>query len=311
MTPSAGLRSAEARPAAPPPRRPRTRPSCRAVVAELGLPGFRADQLARHYFGRFTADLDAMTDLPAPSARRCGRCCRRSSPRSSSRPATTAPPARPCGGATTARAPRSVLMRYPDRATVCVSSQAGCGMACPFCATGQGGLERNLSTARDRRAGPPGRRRGPRRRCWASRRGCPTSCSWAWASRSRTTSGWCRRSGGSPSRRRTGLGISQRSVTVSTVGLAPAIRKLADEQHAGAAGGVAAHPGRRAARHAGAGEQPVVDRRGARRGPVLRRHLRSAGVHRVRVDPGHQRPALAGRAAGEAAALSTSASWCT
>src|SRR5919205_665908 len=41
----------------------------------------------------------------------------------------------------------SVLMRYPDRATVCISSQAGCGMACPFCATGQGGLTRNLSTA--------------------------------------------------------------------------------------------------------------------------------------------------------------------
>ena len=39
-----------------------------------------------------------------------------------------------------------VLMRYPGRATVCVSSQAGCGMACPFCATGQGGLTRNLST---------------------------------------------------------------------------------------------------------------------------------------------------------------------
>ena len=41
----------------------------------------------------------------------------------------------------------SVLMRYPNRVTVCVSSQAGCGMACPFCATGQGGLQRNLSTA--------------------------------------------------------------------------------------------------------------------------------------------------------------------
>ena len=41
----------------------------------------------------------------------------------------------------------SVLMRYPDRATVCVSSQAGCGMNCPFCATGQAGLTRNLSTA--------------------------------------------------------------------------------------------------------------------------------------------------------------------
>src|SRR4029077_20191301 len=41
----------------------------------------------------------------------------------------------------------SVLMRYPDRVTLCVSSQAGCGMACPFCATGQAGLTRNLSTA--------------------------------------------------------------------------------------------------------------------------------------------------------------------
>ena len=41
----------------------------------------------------------------------------------------------------------SVLMGYPDRVTVCVSSQAGCGMACPFCATGQAGLTRNLSTA--------------------------------------------------------------------------------------------------------------------------------------------------------------------
>ena len=40
----------------------------RAVAGELGLPAFRADQLARHYFGRFTADLDAMTDLPAGAA---------------------------------------------------------------------------------------------------------------------------------------------------------------------------------------------------------------------------------------------------
>lgn len=41
----------------------------------------------------------------------------------------------------------SVVMRYPQRNTVCISSQAGCGMACPFCATGQGGLKRNLSAA--------------------------------------------------------------------------------------------------------------------------------------------------------------------
>jgi 23S rRNA (adenine2503-C2)-methyltransferase len=41
----------------------------------------------------------------------------------------------------------SVLMRYPGRITLCVSSQAGCGMACPFCATGQAGLTRNMTAA--------------------------------------------------------------------------------------------------------------------------------------------------------------------
>ena len=36
----------------------------------------------------------------------------------------------------------TVLMHYPDRSTVCVSSQAGCAMACGFCATGQAGFDR-------------------------------------------------------------------------------------------------------------------------------------------------------------------------
>lgn len=40
----------------------------------------------------------------------------------------------------------TVLMLYPDRATVCVSSQAGCAMACGFCATGQSGFDRHLTT---------------------------------------------------------------------------------------------------------------------------------------------------------------------
>jgi len=40
----------------------------------------------------------------------------------------------------------TVLMEYPERATVCVSSQAGCAMGCTFCATGQAGFERHLSS---------------------------------------------------------------------------------------------------------------------------------------------------------------------
>ena len=39
----------------------------------------------------------------------------------------------------------SVLMRYADRVTVCVSSQAGCAMGCTFCATGQAGYSRQLT----------------------------------------------------------------------------------------------------------------------------------------------------------------------
>ena len=39
----------------------------------------------------------------------------------------------------------AVLMGYPDRVTVCISSQAGCAMGCTFCATGQMGLQNNLT----------------------------------------------------------------------------------------------------------------------------------------------------------------------
>jgi 23S rRNA (adenine2503-C2)-methyltransferase len=47
----------------------------------------------------------------------------------------------------------AVLMGYPDRVTVCISSQAGCAMGCTFCATGQMGLQNNLTGPAER---PPG-----------------------------------------------------------------------------------------------------------------------------------------------------------
>ncbi len=40
----------------------------------------------------------------------------------------------------------TVLMDYETRETVCASTQAGCGMGCTFCATGQGGFQRNLTS---------------------------------------------------------------------------------------------------------------------------------------------------------------------
>ena len=116
-------------------------------------------------------------------------------------------------------------MRYPDRNTVCISSQAGCGMACPFCATGQGGLKRNLSTAeileQVRAASAELRHRDARlSNIVFMGMGEPL------ANYSRVLAAVRRIIAAPPG----GFGISARSVTVSTVGLAPAIRKLADER---------------------------------------------------------------------------------
>src|SRR5439155_15747379 len=102
----------------------------------------------RHYFGRLSADPTQMTDLPAAIR---DRLVQTLLPR-----LLTEQRALTCDDGATRKTVwrlfdgalvESVLMRYPDRTTACVSSQAGCGMACPFCATGQAGLTRNLSTA--------------------------------------------------------------------------------------------------------------------------------------------------------------------
>ncbi len=200
----------------------------RAAVAELGLPAYRADQLARHYYGRFTADVEQMTDLPAAARATLGALL----------PPLVVPVLeQSCDDGTTRKTlwkghdgtrAESVLMGYPDRATVCVSSQAGCGMACPFCATGQGGLDRNLSTgeiveqvrqaaaaARDGALGEPTRLSN----VVFMGMGEPL------ANYTRVVDAVRRITAPAPD----GLGISARGVTVSTVGLVPAIDKLAAE----------------------------------------------------------------------------------
>jgi 23S rRNA (adenine2503-C2)-methyltransferase len=116
----------------------------------------------------------------------------------------------------------TVLMRYPKRSTVCISSQVGCAMGCTFCATGQGGFGRHL-------------------------RSSEMEEQWVWASRA------LRRQGGGE--RPTNVvmmgmgeplanydqvigfvyalvnryGLGQRSITISTVGIVPGIRRLTEE----------------------------------------------------------------------------------
>ncbi len=120
----------------------------KALLKNTGLPAFRADQLSRHYFDHFLADPDQMSDIP-PAMRGLIR--------ETLLPTlvTEIVAQRADEGRTVKHLwelfdgaqVESVLMRYPERTTLCISSQAGCGMACPFCATGQMGLTRNLSTA--------------------------------------------------------------------------------------------------------------------------------------------------------------------
>jgi 23S rRNA (adenine2503-C2)-methyltransferase len=194
----------------------------RDAVVDLGLPGFRADQLSRHYFARLTDDPGQMTDLPAALR---GELAAALLPR-----LLTAERELACDEGMTRKTlwraldgayVESVLMRYPDRVTMCVSSQAGCGMACPFCATGQAGLTRNLSAAEIVAQVHAGAAALAGRVSNVVFMGMGEPL----ANYASVLTAIRRITEPPPD----GLGISQRSVTVSTVGLVPAIRKLAGE----------------------------------------------------------------------------------
>jgi 23S rRNA (adenine2503-C2)-methyltransferase len=202
----------------------------RAAAERLGERGFRADQLSRHYFARLTDDPGDMTDVPAAIR---GPLAAALLPR-----LLTAEREYDCDQGQTRKTlwraldgayVESVLMRYPERVTMCVSSQAGCGMACPFCATGQAGLTRNLSTAEIVAQVVAGARAlaqgeipgGPGRVSNVVFMGMGEPL----ANYPRVLAAVRRITDPVPG----GLGISRRAVTISTVGLVPAIGRLASE----------------------------------------------------------------------------------
>ncbi|TGD86989.1 23S rRNA (adenine(2503)-C(2))-methyltransferase RlmN [Mycolicibacterium sp. CH28] len=208
-----------------------------AAVAELGLPAFRAKQLAQQYYGRLLADPQQMTDLPvavrdAVADALFPKLLSVAKEIECDAGETRKTLWRAHDGTTF----ESVLMRYPNRNTVCISSQAGCGMACPFCATGQGGLTRNLSTGeileQVRAAAVTLRDSYGDRLSNVVFMGMGEPL----ANYARVLAAVRRITAAPPE----GFGISARSVTVSTVGLAPAIRKLADE-HLGVTLAVSLH----------------------------------------------------------------------
>ncbi len=219
-----------------------TLPQLQAWLAERGEPAFRAKQIYRWLYVHLATDFAQMSDLPKGLRELLAREC--------------------CIGPLIVRSElhskdertrkilleladgkliESVLMLYPplgessERATVCVSSQAGCAYGCTFCATGQMGFDRHLQAgeivaqvlhfARELRAEP-----------WAAR-GLPGSkpidhitnivlMGMGEPLHNYDNVLQALRILNSPE----GFHLGARHMTVSTVGLVPAIRRLSQEQ---------------------------------------------------------------------------------
>lgn len=120
------------------------RAELRALVDELGQPMFRAGQIERWLYGRAARSYAEMSDLPAglreTLASRLSLPYPEIAERQESSDGTRKYLLRLAGGNTV----ETVGLPTPDRLTVCFSTQAGCAMGCTFCATGLGGLERDL-----------------------------------------------------------------------------------------------------------------------------------------------------------------------
>jgi 23S rRNA (adenine2503-C2)-methyltransferase len=142
-------------------------------MVAAGQPAYRARQVADFLWGRSAGDVETLRTLPAALRSALAAAFRVDTLASTS--------IREGDGGLTEKALHtlddgrlieSVLMRYParsgqrERNTICISSQAGCAVGCPFCATGELGFQRDLETAEivdqvrawQRRLAPTGRR---------------------------------------------------------------------------------------------------------------------------------------------------------
>jgi 23S rRNA (adenine2503-C2)-methyltransferase len=202
----------------------------KALAEELGFPGYRASQVATHYFSHLSNDPQQWSDIPADSRQSISDAL---TPRLielvTSRTTDNGMTRKDLWKLHDGVLVESVLMRYSDRVTVCISSQAGCGMNCPFCATGQAGLTRNLS------AGEITEQIVAAARACANGElpGGPTRLSnivfMGMGEPLANYNAVIRTVRNITDPNPDGLGISARSVTVSTVGLVNGIEKLTEE----------------------------------------------------------------------------------
>ena len=117
------------------------------VALECGMPGFAGMQMAKWLYDKRVTSIDEMTNLSKPArAKLAGKwCVGRTSPltKAESTDGTVKYLFDGVGG----RDIEAVMIPDRDRATLCISSQAGCKMNCRFCMTGRQGWHGNLSAS--------------------------------------------------------------------------------------------------------------------------------------------------------------------
>jgi 23S rRNA (adenine2503-C2)-methyltransferase len=117
-----------------------------ALMASWGQPAFRARQIYQQLYVNVIGDIDDMTNLPKALRQRLREEADLFTLKSTGLQKGDAGLSRKALFSLPDGSPiESVLMVYPDRATVCVSSQSGCPMACTFCATGKLGFLHDLT----------------------------------------------------------------------------------------------------------------------------------------------------------------------
>jgi 23S rRNA (adenine2503-C2)-methyltransferase len=193
------------------------------LARELGQPGFRGKQMARWVYQHGATSVEEMTDLPLAfrqqlaAEAQVGKPERRLTQRAAD--GTTKALVAMADGETV----ETVYLPYPDRQSACVSTQVGCPAACAFCATGTLGLRRNLTAgeiagqvlvAQDMAAEQAAERRV--NHVVLMGMGEPLLNYAASLKAVRLIN--------------EEIGVGMRSITLSTVGIIPAIRRLAEER---------------------------------------------------------------------------------
>jgi 23S rRNA (adenine2503-C2)-methyltransferase len=190
-------------------------PELESLIARLGEPAYRARQL---YDGLYEQrrPLDALTNIPRTLLARLADELPLALAADTVLLADDDTTAKWLWRAADGAQIETVLMRYSARATVCVSSQAGCAMGCTFCATGQAGFERHLSVGEIVEQVLRAQHASPQRVSNVVFMGMGEPLA-----NTETVIDACRRL-------HDDVGISARHLTVSTVGVVPGIERLTD-----------------------------------------------------------------------------------